>query len=404
MATQAQKREESGAAYKYKAPPIQLGDERFKFTSYSLNRKRFTYLDDYVTSATWNDESSELTGTIQLTDASGQVHLIDGQTLRCSWSPHTGAPFAALWALKVTEPEVTAQSHSLTATLTSTLTRANEGTDNYSYRKDKKHPHGWTCDQIARNVSARTHIPIGKLAKGKHRITKLVLSKAKPMDVIVRAYRAERVAENRLFFVYWDGRLNVVPLTPSRELLQFAGAILDAALKESLRKDFATAITVRASTKAKKGRKSKKIHVLVKSDAGIKRYGYVHRDETAPDAHTVAEAKRWGRNLLAKVINPQRTLTVTVPIVPWLKRGAAFRINWKSQGLTQVVYVAGLAHSYSPGSASTAITVQFTSPFRDAREQADKEARQAKARAHGRSVASSTATTGGTSAQAQRRR
>lgn len=415
MATQAQQRSEPVSAAQLKqVTPMGVGEERFTIAALALKGNGKTPLDDYLTTLTVEDQGSELQGTLALTDPKGLLRLTAGQRVMAEWASNESAAFKDWWTLRAEAPEVQIPGTTYSVPLNSGLAQANKGTDNYSFKKSRSHPHGWTADEVARSVAARTHIPLGKLARCTFRITNLVAHSSKPLDAIVRAYQAERRATGRLFFIYWDGRLNVVPLTPSKSLIQFAGLIISAAYKEALRTDFATALTVRATTKGKqrvtkKGHKttvkrtSHKIVVKVQSAAGIRKYGYVHREVSAPDAHTAAEARAYGNRLLGKVIDPEKTLTVTVPIMPGLRRGDAFAVNWVEQGLTQVCYVAGLNHSVSPGSATTVITAAFTSPFQDAKKQSDAEARERKAKAKGSPAASTGGTAAPSSAQAKRR-
>jgi hypothetical protein len=412
---QATRRSEPPPVTKPGAAPLIMGDERFSVGLKPLKAGPLTGIDDSVTDFSWEDQNAEMTGSLAITDPTGSLRVIQGQQIVCSWTPTPGGAMDELWTLRADSPEIGRQQQTLSIALLSGLAQANKGTDNYSFKKGKRKPHGWTCDEIGREVEKRTHIPIGKLAKGSHRIVNLVKHAAKPLDVIVAAYQAERRATGRLFFVYWDGKLNIVPLSPSGQLLRFAGEIIDANLKEAMRADFATAITVRATTKGKErvnkaghkvkvARSSKKIHVTVQSAAGIRQYGYVHREVKAPDVQTVAQARAYGLKQLAKVVNPERTFTVTVPIMPTLRRGMAFNVNWESQGLTQTCYVAGLSHSVAPSSATTAVTATFTNPFKDSKAAADAKARATTAKARGRTGGTEApATTGGSSAQAQRR-
>jgi hypothetical protein len=392
----------------HKARPQRLGDERFQLTV--LRGKATAVKDgddvtDQCTTFSWADTSSETSGSAALTVASDQrVPINQGNKLRCDWAPKLGGSFVHLWTMKVGAPDKALAAASWSLNLSTTLTEARKSRDNYRFKKDKAHPNGWTADQIARHVGVKVHLPLGTIAKATHRITNLVMKDADPVDVIVKAYRMERNATGRRFFMHWDGTFNILPLKRPAHLLELSGVLIDAQYKAEQSEQFATSLTVRATAKAKGSKhKRKKIHVRVQSDAGVRTYGYVHRNVTAPSAHTAAEATKWGKHMLAKYMKPNRTMTVQVPIMPLVRRGDAFKVEWKSEGLTQVCFVASASHDASPGAMTTTITATFDDPYVDTQADKDAKARAAKARKRGRTGASKSAPKAPSGTKAKRR-
>lgn len=396
-----------------RARPLRFGGDRWRVTR--LARGKELRVTDQVTAFNWDDTSAELSGsmTVQQTP----VHLQVNQThkFRVEWTPREAGAFEHLWTMKVASPDKGMVNDQWGLELSTSLSDVRKSRDNYRFKRDRAHPRGWTADQVARHVAAKVGLRLGRLAKCTHRITNLHKSDADPIDVITLAYRAERRATGRRFFLSWDGRLNIDALKRSEELLELSGAIIDASYKTEYADTFATVLTVRATTKArddktKSGAKRKTkhrrktFHVRVTSPKGVREYGYVHRTVTAPDADTPAEARKYGAHLLAKNMRPKQTLTVTVPLMPTLRRGDAFKVEWREEGLTQVVFVSQASHSVSPGSETTQLTATFDDPFVDAQAERDKKRRAAKARKRRRPGSNDKAPTGGRSSRAQRRR
>lgn len=380
--------------WRHRARPVRLGDERFRLTllrDAPGGKTRRDPISDTSTGFSWDDTSSDLTGSAVMAVAPRSVPIHQGNRLRAEWLLGLGDQWSPLWTMKVSSPERQLQGGAWNLSLSTTLGDARRSRDNYRFKKDKGHPRGWTADQIARFVCRKVGMPVGSLARCTHRITNLVSKDADPVDVIVKAYRMERRATGRRFFLHWDGRMNITALRRPPHLLELAGALIDASYKAELKDEFATSLTVHATTKAgkgnAKGHKRRKIHVRVQSAAGIKRYGYVHRSVDAPNAHTDAQARKYGRKVLDKAMRPNRTLTVTVPIMPTLRRGDAFRVEWRAQGLTQVCFVSSASHNVAPGDMTTQITATFDDPYVDAQAERDRAKRKAAARRRRRHAA-----------------
>jgi hypothetical protein len=406
--------------WRHRARPGRFGDERFRVSVLQpvgpKRKSRVIRVTDQVTDFSWEDTSSELTGT--MTFQAMPVHVTIGQTnkIRVDWAPRLGAKMDRLWTMQVASPDRNMVSAQWSLDLSTSMTQARKSRDDYHFKRDKSHPRGWTADQVARHFGARVGLPLGRLAKCTHRITNLVKRNADPVDVIVLAYRAERRATGRRFFLTWDGALNIDPLKRSEYLLDLSGAIIDASYKAEYRDSFATAVTVRGTerarddkhkdgTKRKSRRRRRKFHVTVRSPAGVRQYGYVHRSVEDPDAHTVAEAKRYGRQVLAKAVKPQRTLTVQVPLMPTVRRGDAFKVVWKAEGLTQIVFVSAASHSVSASDMTTQLTATFDDPYRDQQADIDAARRRAAARKRRRKAAAEDkAPSGPTGRRGSRRR
>jgi hypothetical protein len=324
------------------ATAVRIGDERMRFIRIAKGEPDQP-LGEVCTSVRWDDASMELTGSLTLQLDPKTLRVREGDRVRAEWASGPEAPFRRLWTMGLGAP-TRGLDGSYSAELESTLGNIRQGREDFAFRRDKSHPKGWRCDQIARAVARRTGIRLGRLAKGSHRIKTLVQKNADPMDVIIKAYRAEREHTGRRFFAQWDGRLHITPLRRSTYLLELLPVIIDGTYTQERKDGFATSLVVRAT--AKKGKRSnRKIRLRVTDKAGVRRYGRITKSVTPPAGiDTEEEARKWGKRQLAKRQKPNRSLEVTVPLMPNLHRGDALRVRWEVDGLDQVVFVASVSH------------------------------------------------------------
>jgi hypothetical protein len=375
--------------YKRKAPPVQIADEAVRFTLLHGNESRPA--GGVLTAVHWDDTGMELTGTLEAQASLQELQVRDGDRLRCEVSPSLDGVFRRVWTLLVSADAKgqgltrTFESDTTSADLASMLPRYRANTMDLHYRKDKSHPRGWTCDQIARDVAHRAGIPLGRIAKGTHPIKNLVRRNADPVDVILIAYRQEREATGRRFFASWNGRLSMTVLTRSPYVVELLPVLLSAAYTTRRRDDFATVLDVRATARDGK-RKTRKVRVRVVDKAGVRQFGEIVKSVSPKGIDSEAEARRWARASLARRRVAKRELTVTVPLMPTIQRGAAARIDWPDSGLKQVVYVRSASHDWNPGSGTTTLVMRFDDPFVDKRQTKTAKAKQAAAKKRGRKV------------------
>lgn len=367
--------------------PERLGDERLRFTLISGSSSRD--VGGAITSVSWDDTSMEVTGQLTGQAPLAQLQFRDGDRIRCEFAPGADATFRRLWTLALEADDGNGISRELetdetTGVLVSTLSRYRGMTMDFSFRKDASHPRGWTVDQIVRDVGRRTGMPLGKIARGTHRITNLVKRNADPMDVILIAYRQEREATGRRFFASWDGALNLTVLTYSKDLLELLPVLISGQYTEQRRSDFATILDVRIA--ARKGKRTtKKIRTRVTDAAGVKRYGSIIKSVSPKNIDTVSGARAWARQSLARRQTPKRELTVTVPLIPAIRRGDALRVAVPGvPGLMQVVYVRSASHTWSGGTGTTSLVVRFDDPYTDARVVKVSKSKADKARKRGK--------------------
>lgn len=243
--------------------------------------------------------------------------------------------------------------------------------DNWRFPHDKRHPHGWKAWQIVEEVCKRSKIRVVMPKIGKPIKKFPAMLNASAIDVINKALDHLRRTERKVLIRRFEqGTLYLSLRHYSPELIKLGPQLIEASLVEQRRNDFATSLTVRTAAEKSHGKdaKGKKkathrhITVNVTRPQFVKRYGYVHAVLYAHGAESAAEVRALAMAHLARVLRPRRTLTLTSPYIPGLRRGGYMRIAIPTLGLTQIVYIQSVSHNASPGSLTMDVTVAFDDP------------------------------------------
>jgi hypothetical protein len=116
--------------------------------------------------------------------------------------------------------------------------------------------------------------------------------------------------------------------------------------------------------------KQQKMHIEMENDVSRKLFGYVHRIVFSPDAKTDAALRNEGTAYLRAVMVPHRTLTLTHPGMPFLRRGDAIQLALGDPGLSkQLIWVNTVQHVVTPQNYTMDFSVVFDDPYRDRREE-----------------------------------
>lgn len=376
------------------APALQFGRERFRVWWVPGTGSK-QQIDEHVEQMAWDDATAVLTGSLQFRDPSfGPIPDIGwGDEIMVEVSPTGGLNFTELWRMRIDQPYRDFLPASRTFQLANALGWLSRSTDDFKYVKDKAHPHGWLAHEIAIDIAKQYRVPIGVVAETTHRIKKLVMLQASPLDVIGAAYKREKQYTTKRFVIACDhGKLNITPLRRSSRLLELGPTLIAASFQQQMAANFATSLTVRATGKVEKGKDKKgkkrtgtgKIIVKVESASAIARYGFVHREVWAHDADTVAEAVTAGKRHLTLVGKPDYTLNLTHPGLAGIRRGDAIRALLPEQALTQVIFVSEARHTLTGSDYAMDLSVTFSDPFIDAKVDKVTEDRYAAARRRGR--------------------
>lgn len=350
------------------APPLAFGREAFRFTLLRTARGLPALdIDGFVEHVNWErsgmDRTAELNFRRPLT-ARGATQIANGDIVRCELAPWGSEQWRPLWQLTVGTPSEQIAAGSISISMTSQLKPATKNKAAFKFRKDGTHPSGWTADQITRAVASRFHITLGRVAKGEHHIHRMVDMSTSPLDIIVRAWKQERVHTGRRYDVDMSrGILEVLELKRPAYMLSIGAAIADATIAQRIG-SIATSLVVTA-TRYEKGKRTKhKLRVKVTDPARTKRYGYIVKTVKAPAGiDTLEELRKYALGRLARMHAPRPTITFTHPGLPWLDRGDALMLALPEDGITQLVYVTTVRHDLSAGAYTMDVGIRWTDPF-----------------------------------------
>jgi hypothetical protein len=373
--------------WKLKAPEYKFGRDRFR-TTWIPHVGPQKVIDTNIETIDWDDSTFVMTGSIHMRDPSYGVppDVGLGDEFMLEFSFGGGSNWVELWRMRVIEPYREFVGATRTLQLTNVFGWMAKSIDDFVY-------HNVLAHEVVLDIVKRYNVPVGTVAKGKHKIKRLVLMDKTPLDAIAEAYKRERRYTNRRFVLSAHyGKLSITPLIRNPRLLELGPTLYDAAFRQTLADEFATALTVRAigktvKTKDKKGHTRsapQKIMVKVSSPIAIRQYGYVHKNVYAHDADTSAEAADAGLRHIVRVAPPQRELTLTHPGVPTLKRGDALRLLLADASLRQIVYITSAQHSLTGSDYQMTLGVTFTDPWMDAKLDSVDDQKETAAEKRGR--------------------
>lgn len=365
-------------------PPLIYGRGPFKLPVETYDCRvwaRRPDRDDVLTlqeieSITWDDSSSLMTGNLTLREPewAEKLAIRDGHLLTCEVSANRRT-WEPVWTMRVYEPTKSMATKQRSFQLANDLQRLRDSTDSFKFTKGTRKG-GWRGDQVMRFIFDRYGVPVapGGLPKLRCKITNWILTDQAPLDVLHSVLMRERTVTGRKYALRLDahGRVVLSPYSRPRQLYVLGGELLDATYATTPHERFATALTVRTDVpqvvkKDKKGRNTaafRKIAVSVQTPNGIKLHGVVHRNVYSPDANTAREAGDEGAQFLAAVARPARQFSVSMPLMPFLRRLDAVRFSLPEEGLHQIVYVSDVSHNVGSTSNTDAV-LSFDDPFTD---------------------------------------
>jgi hypothetical protein len=363
-------------------PKIAYGREHFRVTLLRGRRIPRLPLDRLIETVTWTDESAILTGDISLRQApyvKQPIPVLAGHQVLCEIANSPNGPYRELWRMRVSQPQREFREGTASFSLQSDLALLQASEDDFRYGKGRRYKRGPRGDQVIRDVCRRYGVRVRSCPRMRHRVRKLVMLNVSPLDVIVRVLKLERTNHGRRFAIYFErGKLEIRPLRRSNLLLELGPSVINAALSDSIKENFATALTVRTGaseekqpdSKNRKVKRKKKIVVKIKSPSAVARYGYIHRIVYAQDADTPGEAKAQGRRYLAKLARPNKEATISHRGIPWVKRLQAIRLSFPEQQVKQIVYVKSVRFSLTAQGLDMEMNMAFDDPYVD--EKLDK--------------------------------
>lgn len=372
--------------------PVEYGRESFRLTCRRVRgpvKMAALNLDTLVTAFEWERSGAVMTGTLSFGDPAlrrlpGLIRKND--VIRCEVRTRPGAAWRPLWEMSVVSPTRSIANRTGELTLRSRLTAATRTRHHWRFRKGGAHPSGWTADQVTRSACARFAIKVGDLPKGKHRITKLVDKSASVVEIVTAAWQQERAHTGRRFDVsIARGRIDVREVRRPRYMLLMGPTLTDAVTSEGIASRFASAVVVTSTVKRTGSKKRAKIRTLVVDKARVRRYGYVRRHIHKSGLDSVSEARKYGRQWMARVAQPWTQIDLTHTGIPWVGRGDGVRLTLPDELLTADVHVLAASHRVAYGDYSMTLTATVTDIYaKDERAARVKRAKAAAARARNR--------------------
>lgn len=370
--------------YRGELSDIRPGDFEFTLDLLRGSGVKPLNVDDLVTDFDWADEESVLAGSLNVIRGK-DFPFGNGHLVRCRVRWNVGKWYE-LWQMRV-QPEIEEDPVAATGSvdLKDDLALLQRNKRKWVFRKTKARGRGWRADEVAREVAKREKVRIGKLAKGTKRHNKLVVE-GSGLEVIKQAYANEKDHSGRKFIIRMrNGRLEVVPFRRN-SILYVIEEQLEAALLH--RQQAERPVTV---IEARGKAAGKKIKLTVFNRDVVRRFGRVTEEKDYGKVDSRAELRTLAMRDLAKKVRITRTAELSIPGIPFIRRGDGIRWKNKEPGWfgptvstadrtgskdRTYVFVSTLRHSVaSAGEYTTDLSIVQEDPFVKDRNARDKERR-----------------------------
>lgn len=388
------------------AAPVEVANDQWRCVVYRADQDDYAVLDDELVQVTWQDTSTVLSGqivwqegahqfypraqlnerklqqarnvpTTALNPAEGYGGIYEGNMFHFHWRQAGSGPWLEVWRMRGFAPALDTSSMQVTMNLDSDLSYLQRSSDQFYYGKNKRNPNGVRLDSIVRWICERYHVTIGAMPLMSTIVKHFVVTSS-PLDALRKCLTIEKNSGSgrRYFLREAGGKLYILPLQRSRNMLEIGPALIDATIQRSLPANFVTALTVRGSYRQPETlstpagsyhyKRRTKLALVVSSPAAIKRFGYVHADVSAPTGtSTLAAAKKFGIQQLHTRFNPQTQVNFSHPGIATLRRMDACRVRIPKEGFNMLAFASQIQHTVMPGDYEMQVTCSFTDPFID---------------------------------------
>jgi len=356
---------------------------------------RYLTLTRNTTEVDWSDaEGSTLSGSLTVRRSGvkriNSVPVVRGDRVRLL--VHWGGRWRRLWDLRIPDvPPVDLKTGSLSVTLEDDLTPLSLTEREWEFKKDKRHPDGWTMDEIIRYVCKKCGVRPGRISEGRRKIKKLKL-KASGLEVIRKAVALEKEKTAQKFVIrFRDTRLDVLPYRRPGTLYTIKGIEKGGSTQATGKPRPVTQIV--AKGRIRSGEKTRKVEETIRSVSAIKRFGKIEKEKDYGRVDSRADLREQAKRDLAEAIKLERTATLTLPGIPFLEKGSAVRWVTTEPGWSGKVgdtardrsfaFVTGANHILLPSSYETEITIAQDDPYFEDRKRRDEERRDKKKKERG---------------------
>lgn len=371
----------------YKGTLREIEPGAFEFTATLLRGKGKppVGLDEFLESVTWEDASASLTGTLALRrspDTPRAIPILGGHRVRLR--TRFRGQWYDLWTMRAAAPDVNLDG-SISVVLADDFQALRRNRRDWSFRKTKRRKRGYYPGEIAKKVAKSEGVRVRRVVRGTHRLTKLVRKDTTALDVLREAYEKEHEKTGIRFILRMiNGELEIVKYRRNRVLYVLRDQITGGLLSAEQETHPITVIDAKA--RVGKGRETKKVERRIFVRSVVRRFGWVAKEKSYGKVSSTAELGKLAKRDLAKEIRPSRTAELTVPGIPFIRRGDGVRWPNKEPGWhgkevehsrdRTYVYVRAISHSVDSGGYTSTLTVVQEDPFAKDRERLDEEARK----------------------------
>lgn len=349
-----------------------------------------TVLDPYLAAFSWDDSSDSTapsdddssatfngTMTLDLPDPAdpASIDVGRGYLVECNvtWGDR---PFR-LWEMECTHPDYSETDGTLEIPLTDEFAILRRGAEHWVFRQSKHHPRPYRTSTVIAAVCDHLGVKHRILYQGKA-VVKNYRHTKNANEVIQHMIALE--TDRHLIYRMVDGTLEVLPFKPNPLLFVLAKQL------ESLEFTEASNSLVPYTAVVGKGRygKNKKSPVhrtkhAVTDPALIKVYGYRPYVYDAGVVAGYSDLVAKSRTKLAQLIQVRRYADVTVPGLPFVRRGDLVELSKPQLGFTgskATCTVESVTHTVGPGSYTSELQLMQKDVHKTYRDAQDAAARK----------------------------
>lgn len=310
-----------------------------------------------------SDENTLLSGSVQLRlPRARMLSLSEGDVLRIDSAVAGTGDFTEEWRMRLGAPSRDPLARRLTAQLDADLGPWQQGKLTFAFTKSKARPKGWTAAAVTRHIAARLGVAVASLPKCSA-LFSIPKRKASPYEMLVDAWRREREETGRRFVIELRrGVLVVRVVKATGRTMLLAGRLTGATVARRRRDSFATVLTVKGSSP--RGRRRDPVRVTVRSETAVRRFGLIHQ-EVELEAATARGARKLGLASLARRMRPIRSVTVTGPGTPKLRRGDPVTIDLPTEQLPSKLWARSIEHTITAAGHEMEVVARFDDPLDD---------------------------------------
>jgi hypothetical protein len=352
--------------YRYRQPAIIPGDFTFML---ELVRPKLPVLplDRMVTLLTWDDESSGMTGslTVQRPIAGDATSLpiTRGMLIRCrvKWA----GGIYHLWTMRAGAPQAEVDAGAVTIPLTDDMALVDGGTRDWWFRKTKRRPFGYRCDEIAGAVAATLGLRLRSAARGTTRF-ELKMRGRSGLAVLRQAYQNERNKSGRAFIIrVRDGELEIVPVARNTIIYQLGAQIQTALITQKGGQKIPTTVLT-GRGRVGTGKHTKTLSYVAHDAAVVRLLGYVPDTKDFGKVDSFADLRDQTKRELAKRLRLTDTVSITHQGIPFIVRGDGIELELRGdgyKGADSFLWCIRAVHTVQAGVYQTQWDFNATDPY-----------------------------------------